>query len=197
MDHTHRITIDPRQCGGRPCIRGLRIRVEDVLALMEAGATRQEILGDYRSLEDEDLAAALAFAARERGDIGDDRSAGCDVDVAGDRSPSPATLSVVRAFLRRLPDTYPVVEAFLFGSRARGDHRHDSDADADVAVVLAGEGGQRHRVAGHMAELAFDVMLETGILVDPLPLWQRELRQSDMFGNPALIAAILREGVQL
>ncbi len=195
MDHTHRITIDPRQCGGRPCIRGLRIRVEDVLALMEAGATRQEVLGHYPSLEDDDLAAALAFAARERGDIGDDRSAGCDVDEAGDRSPSPASLSVVRTFLRRLPDTYPVVEAFLFGSRARGDHRHDSDAD--VAVVLAGEGGQRYRVAGHMAELAFDVMLETGILVDPLPLWQREWQQSDMFGNPALIAAILREGLRL
>ena len=182
MDYTHRITIDPRQCGGRPCIRGLRIRVEDVLALIEAGATSHEVLADYPSLESEDLSAALAFAARERGEI-------------ADRSPSPETMSGVQAFLRRLQDAYPVIEAFLFGSRARGDHRHDSDAD--VAVVLAGEGGDRYRVAGHMAEIAFDVMLETGILVDPLPLWQRELRQPETFGNPALIAAIAREGVRV
>jgi uncharacterized protein (DUF433 family) len=59
-----RITIDPEKCGGRPCIRGLRIRVHDILALLAAGASRQEILQDYPYLEDDDISAALEYAAR-------------------------------------------------------------------------------------------------------------------------------------
>ena len=58
-----RITIDPAVCGGRPCIRGLRIRVRDVLDLLAAGATRDEILEDYPYLESDDITAVLAFAA--------------------------------------------------------------------------------------------------------------------------------------
>ncbi|WP_237476745.1 DUF433 domain-containing protein [Lichenibacterium dinghuense] len=60
-----RITLDPDQCGGRPCIRGLRIRVKDVLDLLAAGASREEILEDYPLLEADDIAAVLEFAARE------------------------------------------------------------------------------------------------------------------------------------
>jgi uncharacterized protein (DUF433 family) len=59
-----RITIDPEVCGGRPCIRGLRIRVTDILDMLAGGATRQEILGDYPYLEDEDITAALDYASR-------------------------------------------------------------------------------------------------------------------------------------
>jgi len=59
-----RITIDPEVCGGRPCIRGLRIRVKDILDMLAGGATRQEILTDYPYLEDEDIAAALEYASR-------------------------------------------------------------------------------------------------------------------------------------
>jgi uncharacterized protein (DUF433 family) len=59
----HRITIDPAVCGGRPCIRGLRIRVKDVLDLLAAGATRDEILEDYPYLEPDDVTAVLEFAA--------------------------------------------------------------------------------------------------------------------------------------
>jgi uncharacterized protein (DUF433 family) len=60
-----RITIDPDQCGGRPCIRGLRIRVVDVLQLLAAGETPQEILAEYPYLEQEDIAASLLYAARQ------------------------------------------------------------------------------------------------------------------------------------
>ena len=60
-----RITIDPLVCGGRPCIRGLRVRVKDVLDLLAAGASRDEILADYPYLEDEDITAVLQFAARQ------------------------------------------------------------------------------------------------------------------------------------
>ena len=61
---TNRITIDPEVCGGRPCIRGLRIRVKDILDMLAGGATREEILTDYPYLEDEDITAALDFASR-------------------------------------------------------------------------------------------------------------------------------------
>ena len=62
-----RITSDPDRCGGRPCIRGLRIRVTDVLALLAAGASREEILADYPDLEPEDVTAALRYAVQRCG----------------------------------------------------------------------------------------------------------------------------------
>ena len=58
-----RITIEPGKCGGRPCIRAMRIRVTDILSLLSAGASHQEILEDYAELEDADILAALEYAA--------------------------------------------------------------------------------------------------------------------------------------
>lgn len=60
-----RITIEPGQCGGRPCIRGQRMRVVDVLDLLSAGASFEEILEDYPLLERDDILAALTYAARQ------------------------------------------------------------------------------------------------------------------------------------
>ena len=59
-----RITINPEICGGRPCIRGMRIRVKDVLDMLAGDAGRTEILEDYPYLEDDDITAALEFASR-------------------------------------------------------------------------------------------------------------------------------------
>ena len=61
MSEIHRITVDPSQCGGRPCLRALRIRVRDVLDLLAAGATREKILADYPLLEAGDITAALEY----------------------------------------------------------------------------------------------------------------------------------------
>lgn len=58
-----RITVDPGKCGGRPCIRGLRVRVQDVLDLLASGAAESEILKDFPYLEADDLRAAVAYAA--------------------------------------------------------------------------------------------------------------------------------------
>lgn len=58
-----RITIEPGKVGGRPCIRGLRIRVQDVLEMLANGMTTAEILEDYPYLEADDVRAALAYAA--------------------------------------------------------------------------------------------------------------------------------------
>jgi uncharacterized protein (DUF433 family) len=65
MSEIHRITVNPSQCGGRPCLRGLRIRVRDILDLLAAGADRAEILADYPLLEEGDIVAALEYAARQ------------------------------------------------------------------------------------------------------------------------------------
>lgn len=60
-----RITIEPGKCGGKPCIRGLRFRVTDLLELLAADAPFEEILQDYPFLEREDILAAIAYAARQ------------------------------------------------------------------------------------------------------------------------------------
>ncbi len=59
-----RITQNPGQCGGRPCIRGLRIRVADILEMLAEGVTADEILLDFPDLEPDDIRASLLFAAR-------------------------------------------------------------------------------------------------------------------------------------
>ena len=105
------------------------------------------------------------------------------------------TERAARAFLKRLEGKYPVIEGILYGSRARGDHRPDSDAD--IAVILRGERGDRSKVAGDLAGIEFHVLMETGVMVQGLPLWEDELARPETFTNPALIETILREGVHL
>jgi len=63
LERLGRITVQEGKCGGRPCIRGQRIRVTDVLELLGAGASFEEILADYPSLEREDILAAIDYAA--------------------------------------------------------------------------------------------------------------------------------------
>ena len=65
MSQMHRITFNPNQCGGRPCIRGMRIRVKDVLEMLAAGETEQTILTDFPDLVQEDIRACLEYAARQ------------------------------------------------------------------------------------------------------------------------------------
>jgi uncharacterized protein (DUF433 family) len=62
-NYLDRITSTPNQCGGRPCIRGMRMRVKDVLEMLGAGMSDQDILREFPYLESEDILAALQFAA--------------------------------------------------------------------------------------------------------------------------------------
>lgn len=64
MNDLNRITADPKQCGGRPCVRGMRIRVKDVLDMLAGGASQEEILADFPDLEPEDIRACIAYASR-------------------------------------------------------------------------------------------------------------------------------------
>ena len=65
MNYMERITFNPNQCGGRPCVRGMRIRVKDVLDLVAAGIPESEILADYPDLEADDIKASLEYAAAQ------------------------------------------------------------------------------------------------------------------------------------
>jgi DNA invertase Pin-like site-specific DNA recombinase/predicted nucleotidyltransferase len=123
-------------------------------------------------------------------------------DKATASLPAPATPAMdaetalaARTFMQRLEGKYSVVEGILFGSRARGTHTAESDAD--IAVVLEGTKGNRYAVSGDMAGIAFDVMMETGVLVEALPLWADEFKRPEVFSNPALIENIRREGLRL
>ncbi len=105
------------------------------------------------------------------------------------------TLNAVRVFLEIARQHYDVGDAIVFGSRARGDHRPDSDVD--LAVVLTGASYDRAVVGRELAGLAFDAMLVSGILVNPLPLWPSDLQDGQRSLPPHLVAQIRRDGVRL
>ena len=88
------------------------------------------------------------------------------------------------------------MSVILFGSRARGTH--DADSDADVAVILSGkQPEQRMPVVTVLAGISFDIILETGIDISPLPIWTSEWDNPETYSNPALIANIIKDGIEL
>lgn len=105
------------------------------------------------------------------------------------------TQRAARAFVEKVSRQYDLAGAILFGSRARRDFLPDSDAD--IAVLLRGAHGKRVDEALKLADIAFDVLLETGILVEAIPFWEGEWAHPETFRNPALIENIRREGVAL
>ncbi len=105
------------------------------------------------------------------------------------------TEHAVRRFLALIAGRYDMAGAIVYGSRARGTHRPDSDAD--VAVLLKGEHGRVLPTTLAMADVAYDVLLETGINISPLPVWVDEWEHPERFSNPALLRDIAREGVRL
>ena len=85
---------------------------------------------------------------------------------------SSATLQATRAFAARVAKAYPTQESILFGSRARGT-AHD-ESDADVAVILKGQPGNFIKTKMAMNDIAYDILLDTGIRIQPLPVWEDE-----------------------
>jgi predicted nucleotidyltransferase len=107
----------------------------------------------------------------------------------------PKTERAIRVFLERIADRYPVAGARLYGILARGDG--DKTSDADLAVFLKGPRGDAMAAGVDMAGVAFDVLLETDILVSPLPIWEDEWAHPETASNPRLLENIRREGVAL
>jgi antitoxin ChpS len=97
----------------------------------------------------------------------------------------PDTTRALRLFLAQVSARYPVSGAYLFGS------------DADVALLLRGPPGAFLDTKLDLADIAYDVLLETGIRIQPLPIWEAEWAHPETYSNPGLLGNISREGIRL
>lgn len=97
----------------------------------------------------------------------------------------------MRTFLARVPSDLKVQKAIVFGSRARGDNRPDSDAD--LALVL--ERGNDWSIVEFLGGLAFDVLMDTGILVQPVPISTFDWTHPEGFPRPGFLRNVAREGI--
>ncbi len=104
------------------------------------------------------------------------------------------TEGALRAFLARLPAGLLVERAFLYGSRARGDYRPDSDAD--LALILA-QRGNDWQLLWDLSGLAYDVFLETGVLIQPVPISSSDWAHPEGFPRPSFLRNVAREGISL
>lgn len=103
----------------------------------------------------------------------------------------PQTERAVRAFLARVPADLNVEKAIVFGSRARGDNR--SDSDADLALIF--ERGNEWSVVELLGGLAFDVLMDTGILVQPVPISTFDWIHPEQFPRPGFLRNVAKEGI--
>lgn len=111
------------------------------------------------------------------------------------RTIDPITAQAVNAFLEEVSSRFPVRGAVLFGSRARGHARDDSDAD--VAILLRDPRGPFMQTKLEMADIAFDTLLDTGIRIQPLPIWEAEWSNPDSWPNPELLHNVKRTGIHV
>lgn len=105
------------------------------------------------------------------------------------------TARATSLFVQRIASQYDMAGAILFGSRARQTHRPDSDAD--VLVLLRGTHQRFLPTKLAMADVAFDVLLETGINISPLPVWMDEWEHPETYSNPLLLKNIANDGIRL
>lgn len=106
----------------------------------------------------------------------------------------PETERAVRKFIARFPADLPVERVLLYGSRARGDYGPDSDAD--VAVILR-YGADDWKLLWMLTGLAYDVFVDTGIMIQPVPVSSRAWADPDSFPRPSFLRNVAREGIQL
>jgi predicted nucleotidyltransferase len=107
----------------------------------------------------------------------------------------PATMAALQAFVQKISQRSDFSSAILFGSRAR--HSNHAESDADVAVLLNGFPEKFILTKFEMDDLAYEVLLETGIRIQPLPIWQTEWEHPESYSNPHLLQNIAREGIRL
>ena len=106
-----------------------------------------------------------------------------------------ATLTATNAFMEIIKKKYPTDGAILFGSRARQTHQNDSDAD--VLVLLRGPKEVDMETKFTMADIAFDILMNTGVLITPVPILIESWMHPENYSNPSLLRNIRNEGVRL
>jgi uncharacterized protein len=157
-------------------------------------AVRDYLLTESRAERDLGRSLKMLREFRESAPRSDPRVADSET-----RSPpevdDPSAVEAAREFVRRVSKQYQVVEAMLFGSRARSTHRPDSDVD--VAVILENGHDGIVDVALELADIAFDLLLETNIFIQALPIPRGEWTHPERHSNPRLIENIRRDGLAL
>jgi predicted nucleotidyltransferase len=108
---------------------------------------------------------------------------------------SPTVLNAARDFARRMATAWPLQSAMLFGSQARGNA--DAGSDTDVAVLLQGQSGDFVATKLALDDVAYDVLLDSGIRIQPLPIWEGAWAHPQHYSNPRLLENIAREGFTL
>src|ERR1700761_4976104 len=114
--------------------------------------------------------------------------------ISGMRAIDSETRGALRSFLARLPKELRVEHALLYGSRARGNHRPDSDAD--LALILTAQADD-WELLWNLSGLAYDVYVETGVMIQPVLLSSEDWAHPDGFIRPSLLRNITREGIPL
>ena len=105
------------------------------------------------------------------------------------------TKSATIAFQAKLKPFFDVHQSIMFGSRAPSTNQAESDAD--VAVLLRGKCGNFLDTKFAMDDLAYEVLLDTGVRIQPLPIWMEEWEHPDLYPNPRLLSNIKTEGLVL
>jgi antitoxin ChpS len=127
------------------------------------------------------------------------RVAESPAQYATEHGPAPPADSdaiiAARDFVRRVATRFSVSAAFVFGSHARGTHR--SDSDVDIALVLRGPRRNLMETSLQLADIAFDVLLDTNAYIQPMPLWEDAWERPEIHSNPRLVENIKREGIRL
>jgi len=98
-------------------------------------------------------------------------------------------------FITVVKRQFSIQRVLMFGSRARGDE-HD-ESDIDLAVLMEEASGDFFKLKLKMDDIAYDILLETGMRIQALPIWQNEWQHPERYSNPYLIKNIQREGVTL
>ena len=107
----------------------------------------------------------------------------------------PDISGAANALWDKLVQHFEVSRVFLFGSRARNTHTGESDAD--IAIILSGTVAKFIETKFAMDDLAYEVLLDTGIRIQPFPIWQEEWDHPEAYSNPRLILSIKKEGIPL
>jgi len=143
----------------------------------------------YTLKELRDLCDSDAPVPTEMPDWDHSPAVGLEQEVMGDIL--DIEQAVIR-FGRQVVEHYEVDQLILFGSRARGDYHPESDAD--VAVILKGPVGDLVETKLALAGIAFDNLVETGVLIQALPVWESEWIQPEPYDSHTLLQNIARDG---
>ena len=106
-----------------------------------------------------------------------------------------ATTQATTLFMEKIAALYSIKHVLVFGNRAPGDYHTESDSD--LAILMTEPGGDFFNAKLEMDDIAYDILLETGMRIQALPIWQDEWQHPEQYSNPYLIKNIQQEEIAL